>query len=180
MSVIERIDGSPGSTSRMPLDRDVEIEKDLPIVIFPHQALDPENRGEAHTARDWLHVVQARCGVNDHIPSSTSSPSILSRNLTSFADVGCCRPPTHQGVDEGTSSQEQPRSAMGGQLSFAGARSNDEVAPIAAVPWYPLELAGPIQGGPLSDPAGGSASGTISSAARVDGCFDDRTAQRRE
>ena len=50
------------------LDRDVEIEKDLPIVIFPHQALDPENRGEAHTARDWLHVVQARCGVNDHIP----------------------------------------------------------------------------------------------------------------
>src|SRR5271166_164838 len=84
MSVIERIDGSPGSTSRMPLDRDVEIEKDLPIVIFPHQALDPENRGEAHTARDWLHVVQARCGVNDHIPSSTSSPSILSRNLTSL------------------------------------------------------------------------------------------------
>src|SRR4029077_10012832 len=30
------------------------------------------------------------------------------------------------------------------------------------------------------DPAGGSASGTISSAARVDGCFADRTPQRRE
>ncbi len=40
----------------------------VPIVIVPHQALDPENRGEAHTARDWLHVVQARCRVNDHIP----------------------------------------------------------------------------------------------------------------
>jgi hypothetical protein len=33
-----------------------------------HGALDPENRGEAHTAPDWLHVVQARCEVNDNIP----------------------------------------------------------------------------------------------------------------
>jgi len=29
------------------LDRDVEIEKDLPIVIVPHQALDPEDRCQA-------------------------------------------------------------------------------------------------------------------------------------
>jgi hypothetical protein len=35
---------------------------DLLIVIVPHQALDPENLGEADTALDWLHVVQARCG----------------------------------------------------------------------------------------------------------------------
>jgi hypothetical protein len=63
MSVIERIDGSPGLTASDAPDRDVEIERDLPIVIVPHQALDPENRGEAHTAREWLHVVQARCGV---------------------------------------------------------------------------------------------------------------------
>jgi hypothetical protein len=44
------------------LDRDVEIEGDLLIVIVPNQALDPENLGEADTALDWLHVVQARCG----------------------------------------------------------------------------------------------------------------------
>jgi hypothetical protein len=42
MSVIERIDGSPGLTASDAPDRDVEIERDLPIVIVPHQALDPE------------------------------------------------------------------------------------------------------------------------------------------
>jgi hypothetical protein len=50
------------------LDHGAEIERDLPIVIVPHQALDQENRSEAHAARDWLRVVQPRCGVNDHIP----------------------------------------------------------------------------------------------------------------
>jgi hypothetical protein len=44
------------------------IERDLPIVLVPHQAMDPENRSAAHTARDWLRVVPARCGVNDRIP----------------------------------------------------------------------------------------------------------------
>lgn len=59
------LDGSRARiNNRAHLDRDgpVEIERDLPIVIVPHQALDPENRGEAHTARDWLHVVQADAG----------------------------------------------------------------------------------------------------------------------
>jgi hypothetical protein len=68
---------------------------------------------------------------------------------------------------------------VGGKRSFAPTTSQRlEVRRIAAVPCYPIESAGPTQGGPLNDPAGGSPSGTISSAARVDGCFDDRTPQR--
>ena len=53
MSVIERDRRGAGIDVSDALDRDVEIERDLPIVIVAHKALDPENRGEAHTARDW-------------------------------------------------------------------------------------------------------------------------------
>jgi hypothetical protein len=62
MPVIERIDGSPELTSRMRWIAMSRSRGDLLIVIVPHQALDPENLGEADTALDWLHVVQARCG----------------------------------------------------------------------------------------------------------------------
>ena len=53
------LDGSRGRiNNRAHLDGDgpVEIEKNLPIDIVPHQVLNPENRGEAHTAGDWLHA----------------------------------------------------------------------------------------------------------------------------
>jgi hypothetical protein len=46
------MDGSPGLTVSDALDSDVEIEKDLPIVIVPHQAPDPDARGEAYTPHD--------------------------------------------------------------------------------------------------------------------------------
>jgi hypothetical protein len=60
MPVIERDRRVAGIDVSDALDHGAEIEGDLPIVIIPHQALDPENRSEAHTARDWLRVVRAR------------------------------------------------------------------------------------------------------------------------
>jgi hypothetical protein len=63
-SVIEKIAGAPGLTSPM---RWITVPRSRGICrssSFRTKALDPENRSEAHAARDWLRAVQARCGVD--------------------------------------------------------------------------------------------------------------------
>jgi hypothetical protein len=50
MPVCERIEGLLEFDVSDALDRDVEIEKDLPILIVPRQAQDPENRARRNRA----------------------------------------------------------------------------------------------------------------------------------
>jgi hypothetical protein len=64
VDVEQLIDGSVFSDRRCELlNRSIEIEQQLPLAVFAHHALDPEERREANSTSDWLDAMQARAGV---------------------------------------------------------------------------------------------------------------------
>ncbi|KAG1080287.1 hypothetical protein G6F40_015947 [Rhizopus arrhizus] len=75
------------------LDGHIHVQQQGALAVFPHQALHPEERAHARSARDGIHLVQARARVQHHVPCRQlyrpRPVGVVDDELAAVVGIGC-------------------------------------------------------------------------------------------